>query len=335
MLDLKFIRENPELVREAARKKRNDLPLDELLALDERIRQNDKHIQDLQTALRSGSKDFRAATPEGKEDLRLRGQALKVEIDALKGSAKGDEDRLHDLLLRVPQIPDPSVPEGDGEDGNVPVAHWGTPPQFDFTPLDHVALMERHAMLDIERGARVAGNRSYILKNAGALLEFALLRFALDKVVAHGFTPLIVPALAREFALIGTGQFPAGREQIYSLPEDELFLVGTAEVSMTGMYAGEILPYADLPIKMVAQSPCFRREAGSFGQGCARRDARSPVHEGRAVRDLRRRSAALHGLAGDLAPQRRGDPAGPGAALQGAAGLHRRHGRWQGQDVRH
>jgi len=266
MLDLKFIRENPELVREAARKKRNDLPLDELLALDERVRQNDKHIQDLQTELRSGSKDFRAATPEGKEGLRLRGQALKVEIDALKGSAKGDEDRLHDLLLRVPQIPDPSVPEGDGEDGNVPVAHWGTPPQFEFTPLDHVALMEQHAMLDIERGARVAGNRSYILKNAGALLEFALLRFALDKVVAHGFTPLIVPALAREFALIGTGQFPAGREQIYSLPADELFLVGTAEVSMTGMYAGEILPYADLPIKMVAQSPCFRREAGNFGR---------------------------------------------------------------------
>lgn len=266
MLDLKFIRENPELVREAARKKRNDLPLDELLALDERIRQNDKHVQDLQTELRSGSKDFRAATPEGKEDLRLRGQALKVEIDALKGSAKGDEDRLHDLLLRVPQIPDPSVPEGDGEDGNVPVAHWGTPSQFEFTPLDHVALMERHAMLDTERGARVAGNRSYILKNAGALLEFALLRFALDKVVAHGFTPLIVPALAREFALIGTGQFPVGREQIYALPADELFLVGTAEVSMTGMYAGEILPYADLPIKMVAQSPCFRREAGSFGR---------------------------------------------------------------------
>jgi len=266
MLELKFIRENPELVREAARKKRNDLPLDELLALDERVRQDHQRIQDLQTELNSGSKGFRIATSEGKEELRLRGQALKAEIDALKGHVKGDEDRLHDLLLRVPQIPDPSVPEGDGEDGNVPIAHWGTPPQFEFTPLDHVALMERHAMLDTERGARVAGSRSYILKNAGALLELALLRFALDKVVAHGFMPLIVPALAREFALIGTGQFPAGRDQIYALPADDLFLVGTAEVSMTGMYAGEILAYADLPIKMVAQSPCFRREAGSFGR---------------------------------------------------------------------
>ena len=266
MLELKFIRENPELVREAARKKRNDLPLDELLALDERVRQDHQRIQDLQTELNSGSKGFRIATSEGKEELRLRGQALKAEIDALKGHVKGDEDRLHDLLLRVPQIPDPSVPEGDGEDGNVPIAYWGTPPQFEFTPLDHVALMERHAMLDTERGARVAGSRSYILKNAGALLEFALLRFALDKVVAHGFMPLIVPALVREFALIGTGQFPAGRDQIYALPADDLFLVGTAEVSMTGMYAGEILAYADLPIKMVAQSPCFRREAGSFGR---------------------------------------------------------------------
>ena len=266
MLELKFIRENPELVREAARKKRNDLPLDELLALDERVRQDHQRIQDLQTELNSGSKGFRIATSEGKEELRLRGQALRAEIDALKGHIKGDEDRLHDLLLRVPQIPDPSVPEGDGEDGNVPIAYWGTPPQFEFTPLDHVALMERHAMLDTERGARVAGSRSYILKNAGALLEFALLRFALDKVVAHGFMPLIVPALAREFALIGTGQFPAGRDQIYALPADDLFLVGTAEVSMTGMYADEILAYADLPIKMVAQSPCFRREAGSFGR---------------------------------------------------------------------
>jgi len=266
MLELKFIRENPELVREAARKKRNDLPLDELLALDERVRQDHQRIQDLQTELNSGSKGFRIATSEGKEELRLRGQALRAEIDALKGHIKGDEDRLHDLLLRVPQIPDPSVPEGDGEDGNVPIAYWGTPPQFEFTPLDHVALMERHAMLDTERGARVAGSRSYILKNAGALLEFALLRFALDKVVAHGFMPLIVPALVREFALIGTGQFPAGRDQIYALPADDLFLVGTAEVSMTGMYAGEILAYADLPIKMVAQSPCFRREAGSFGR---------------------------------------------------------------------
>jgi len=266
MLELKFIRENPELVREAARKKRNDLPLDELLALDERVRQDHQRIQDLQTELNSGSKGFRIATSEGKEELRLRGQALRAEIDALKGHIKGDEDRLHDLLLRVPQIPDPSVPEGDGEDGNVPIAYWGTPPQFEFTPLDHVALMERHAMLDTERGARVAGSRSYILKNAGALLEFALLRFALDKVVAHGFMPLIVPALVREFALIGTGQFPAGRDQIYALPADDLFLVGTAEVIMTGMYAGEILAYADLPIKMVAQSPCFRREAGSFGR---------------------------------------------------------------------
>jgi seryl-tRNA synthetase len=121
-------------------------------------------------------------------------------------------------------------------------------------------------MLDIERGARIAGSRSYILKNAGALLEFALMRFALDRITAKGFTPLIVPALAREFALIGTGQFPNGRDQIYELPKDDLFLVGTAEVSMTGMYAGEILPYTDLPIKMVAISPCFRREAGSFGR---------------------------------------------------------------------
>lgn len=266
MLDVKFIRENPDLVREAVRKKRSTLPLDELLALDAKVRQANQHIQELRQELNRRSKFVRDAAPDARPPLIAENRALGERIEGMEHASKADEDRLHELLLRVPNIPDPSVPEGSGEEENVPIKHWGMPPQFDFTPKDHVALMESLDMLDLERGAKVAGSRSYILKNAGALLEFALIRFALDRVVAHGFTPMIVPALAREFALVGTGQFPNGRDQIYGLPADDLFLVGTAEVSMTGMYTGEILSVEQLPITMVAVSPCFRREAGAYGR---------------------------------------------------------------------
>jgi seryl-tRNA synthetase len=267
MLDLKFIRENPEIVREAVRKKRSDLPLDELLDLDRQVMSERQAIQDIRERQNRVSKGVRtAATPEEKQALIAEGRALGDEISRRENELKAEDDRLQVLLLRVPNIPDDSVPEGSGEDENVAIRHWGEPPQFDFEPRDHVSLMERLDMLDVARGVRIAGNRSYVLRNAGALLEFALIRFALDKVRVKGFTPLIVPALSREAALVGTGQFPTGRDQIYELPKDDLFLVGTAEVSMTGMYAGEILAQSDLPIKMVAVSPCFRREAGSFGR---------------------------------------------------------------------
>jgi seryl-tRNA synthetase len=267
MLDLKFIRENQDIVREAIRKKRSDLPLDELLDLDRSVMQDRQLIQDLRETQNRVSKRVRdAATAEVKQALIAEGRSLGDDIAQRENQLKTTDEKLRELLLRVPNIPDDSVPEGSGEDENVAVRHWGEIPSFAFAPRDHVALMESLEMLDLARGARIAGNRSYILKNAGALLEFALLRFALDRITAKGFTPLIVPALAREASLVGTGQFPGGRDQIYELPADDLFLVGTAEVSMTGMYSGEILPYAALPIKMVAVSPCFRREAGNFGR---------------------------------------------------------------------
>jgi seryl-tRNA synthetase len=266
MLDLKFIRENPDVVREAIRKKRSTLVLDDLLALDQTVSRENQAIQDLREQQNRLSRSYSSASPAEREQLKARGKQLGDEIAERQNLLKEVEDRLHDLMLRVPNIPDESVPEGSSEEDNVVVRTWGQPPEFDFTPADHVTLMERLNMVDFERGRRVAGTRGYILKNAGALLEFALLRFALDRVMAKGFTPMIVPALTKELPLVGTGQFPNGRDQIYTIPADDLYLVGTAEVSMTGMYASEILPYSDLPIRMVAVSPCFRREAGSYGR---------------------------------------------------------------------
>ncbi len=266
MLDRQFIREHPDEVREAARKKRIDLDLDRLLALDRRDLDLQREVQSLNTESNDVSKRTGKASPEERAGLIERGRVIRERVNSIKDMQRALDEDLRALLLRVPNIPDPSVPEGADESENVEIERWGDPPRFDFAPLDHVALMERLGILDLERGAKVAGSRSYILKGAGALLEMALARFAIDRLVAKGFTPLIVPALTREAALIGTGQFPAHRDETYELPADGLFLAGTAEVAMTGMHEGEILPFDELPVRYVALSPCFRREAGSYGR---------------------------------------------------------------------
>jgi seryl-tRNA synthetase len=170
------------------------------------------------------------------------------------------------LLYLVPNIPDPSAPIGKDESDNVPIRWWGKIPAFDFEPRDHYTLMQELDMVDIERGVKIAGARSYILKNDAARLELALMNFAQDRMVRKGFTPLIVPAMAREFCFIGNGQFPKGRDQVYAIENDDTFLVGTAEVSITGMFKDEILKAEDLPMLFVAFCPCFRREAGTYGK---------------------------------------------------------------------
>jgi len=266
VLDRRFIREHPEEVRAAARAKRVGLDLDRLLELDTRDDDLNREEQELNRESNEVSKRTGKASPEERQALIERGRAIRARVGAIKELREALDEELRALLLRVPNIPDPSVPEGADESENVEVGRWGEPPGFDVAPLDHVALMERLGILDLERGAKVAGSRSYILKGAGALLEMALTRFAIDRLVAKGFTPLIVPALSREMALVGTGWFPTLRDQTYELRDEELFLAGTAEVAMTGMHEGEILPFEELPMRYVALSPCFRREAGSYGR---------------------------------------------------------------------
>src|SRR5215471_17807825 len=174
MLSRQFIREHPDEVREAARKKRVDLPLERLLALDARVEELKRELQDCREESNRVSRSIGQAAPDDRAAIRERGRVLREEIRVLEEDLRGLEAELYDLLLRVPNIPDPSVPEGADESANLPVKYWGEPPRFDFVPRDHVALMERLGILDIERGAKVAGSRSYILKGAGALLEMAL-----------------------------------------------------------------------------------------------------------------------------------------------------------------
>src|SRR5215469_1735976 len=268
MLDLAFIRENPDLIKEVARQRNTAVDVDALLEIDANLRETRRDAEELRAEQNRLSKAIREAGSdrEARETYIARGREVAAELKELEPRERQLESQLRELWLLVPNIPDPSVPEGKGEEDNVEVKRAGEPRRFDFQPLDHVTLMRESNMLDLERGVKVAGSRSYILKGDAVLLELALMQFAMSRVVNLGFTALSVPAMAKEYCFIGNSQFPRGREQTYSLPEDELFLVGTAEVSITGMHTGEILHEADLLLRYVAWSPCFRREAGTYGK---------------------------------------------------------------------
>jgi seryl-tRNA synthetase len=268
MLDLAFIREHPDLIREVARKRHAEFDLDGLLATDADLRDVRRRAEDLRAEQNRLSKQMHDVGGDhaARQELIAAGRNVANTLKDLEPRERELDSRLKNLMLLVPNIPDASVPEGAGEEDNVEIKRVGTPRQFDFEPLNHVDLMNGLDTLDLERAAKVAGSRSYILKGEAVFLELGLMQFALYHIVRKGFTPLSVPALAREYCFIGNGQFPRGREQTYSLPEDELFLVGTAEVSITGMHSGEILREQDLPIRYVGYSPCFRREAGTYGK---------------------------------------------------------------------
>ncbi len=268
MLDLAFVREHPDLIRDVARRRHADFDLDALLATDAELREVRTRAEELRAEQNRLSKHMRevGADREARERLIAEGRSAAATLKDLEPRERELDAHLHDLLLLVPNIPDASVPEGAGEEDNVEIKRVGTPREFDFEPLDHVTLMRGLDLLDLERAAKVSGSRSYILKGDAVLLELALMQLALYHIARKGFTPLSVPALAKEYCFIGNGQFPRGREQTYALPEDDLFLVGTAEVAITGMHTGEILREQDLPIRYVAYSPCFRREAGTYGK---------------------------------------------------------------------
>ncbi|HLG74797.1 MAG TPA: serine--tRNA ligase [Ktedonobacteraceae bacterium] len=270
MLDLAFIRSHPDIVKEAARVKNNSLDIDGLLALDQQVVALQREVEEARARQNQLSKGVQAATKEKNVELRnaliAEGKQLSEMIKEKEPLLNALQDERYQMLLLVPNIPDPSVPVGKDESDNVPFKYWGEPPTFDFPTLDHYDLMQRHDLVDIERAVKVAGSRSYVLKGDAARLEMALINFAMDRMARKGFTPLIVPAMARDFCFIGNGQFPKGRDQVYELKDQDLFLVGTAEVSITGMYKDEILKETDLPMKFVGYCPCFRQEAGTYGK---------------------------------------------------------------------
>lgn len=265
MLDIKFIRENRDIVKEAARKKHVQVDIDRLLEID------DKRKELLQSIEEGRAKQNEASTLITQADA-LKREELIGEMKTLKEGLTLQEEKLAELMkdwqllmVQVPNVPDMSVPEGDSDVENKEVRVWGEKRQFNFTPKAHYELMQDLSMADFERGAKVAGFRGYFLTGDGALLNFAVWKFAMDFFLGKGFTPIVAPSLVRREAFLGTGYLPQGEEDLYKTQDGD-YLAGTSEVGMMGYYMDEVLDASKLPVKFLGFSDCFRREAGSHGK---------------------------------------------------------------------
>src|SRR5712691_5454090 len=266
MLDRREIRENPDAVKAAVRAKGIDLDVDELLDLDRESRMLQHELDQAQARRKSSAKEFAKADDARRAELRADHAELEVQLKGLREQLAETTEKLHGLLLLTPTIPWEGAPVGPDESANVILRTVGTPPEFDFKPLDHVELLEKRGWADFTRARKVAGERAYALTSDLVLLERAVHSYALDLLMAKDFTLISVPSLVREEPLIGTGQFPAHREETYAITADDLYLAGTAEVALVGFHSGEILDHKRLPIRYAGISPCFRREAGSAGR---------------------------------------------------------------------
>lgn len=266
MIDLKFIRQNPDMIANAIKLKNLDLNLEHLLQLDIEVLNLKKQLQQLEEQKNLIAKQGSTQDPSKREQLLRSGKEIGQQISELKPQLKQLEQQLAQLLLLVPNIPAADAPIGEDEQANVVIKNVGQVPQFNFTPKDHVSLLQQHNWADLTRITQVSGSRSYALTNDMVLLELGLLRFALEKLQTKGFTLISVPSLAREFAFTGTGHFPTGKDQAYFIPTDELYLTGTSEVVLNALHHTDNLNEQDLPILYAGFSPCFRREAGSAGK---------------------------------------------------------------------
>jgi len=266
MLDKRFIRENPDAVQAAVRVKGIDLDVDELLHLDQAGRKLQHELDQAQARRKSSAKEYAQADEARRAALKTEHEELEGHLKSLRDQLAETNEKLQELLLLTPTIPWAGAPVGPDESANVTIRTWGTPPQFGFKPLDHVDLLEQRGWADFARARKVAGERAYTLMSDLVLLERAVHSYAIDLLRAKDFTIVSVPSLVRQEALIGTGMFPAHREEIYAIPADDLYLAGTAEVALVGFHSDEILDHKRLPLRYAGISPCFRREAGSAGR---------------------------------------------------------------------
>jgi seryl-tRNA synthetase len=268
VLDVKALRDDPEPFRLGLARRDEALAgdVDRLLELDERRRRLTTEVEVLRAEQNRVSKAVGSASGEERDRLIASVREVSDRLRALEPELAGAEDELRALLARIPNVPHESVPEGETDEDNDLLREVGEPRSFDFEPRDHVDLGEGLGLLDLERAAKVSGSRFAYLTGAAVLLEFALVRLCLDRLMPKGFVPVVPPVLVREEAMFGTGFFPTDEGMIYSIREDELYLVGTSEVSLAGLHQGEILDPETLPRRYVGFSTCFRREAGAHGK---------------------------------------------------------------------
>ena len=266
MLSLDFVKSNRADVERAIRDKGVNVDLDALLALDGESRALKTEIDTLRAERNAVSARFKDASPEEKADLGRQAKEAGARAGALENDLAEKQALVTEMHMRLPGVPWEGAPVGPDESFNTVIRTVGDVPQFDFEPLDHVALIEKNEWGDLSRITQVAGSRTYCLKGRLALLETKLMGWALSKIADAGFTPITVPAIARESAFLNQGQFPGHREETYQLPNDDLWLAGTAEVALTSLHSGEIIEADKLPVLYAGMSPCFRREAGSAGK---------------------------------------------------------------------
>jgi seryl-tRNA synthetase len=265
MLDIKFIRENKDIVQTGAKKKHIDINIDELISVDDERLAILKEVEEMRTKQNEVSQKIPQASNDEKETLLSEMSELKKELQEKEEKLKEVTTKWQQLMVQVPNIPDMSVPEGSSDEDNEELRLVGDKPNFDFEAKDHIQLMTDLDLADFERGTKISGFRGYVLKNEGALLQWAILQYVQNKIVEKGYKPMVVPSLVNRQTLIGTGYLPQGEEDLYKT-QDSDYLAGTAEVSTMYYHSDETLNKEDLPIKYVSYSPAFRREAGSHGK---------------------------------------------------------------------
>ncbi len=266
MLDIKFIRENLELVKLGAQKKHVKVDVDALLALDDRRRT----LLSLVEAKRAEQNRMSVGIVGARDEVER--QQMIAEMKLIKDELQKEEEELkevmskwQELMLQVPNIPDMSVPEGESDVSNVEIKKWGERTPFTFEPKSHTDIMTKLRMVDFDRGTKVHGFRGYYLMGDGARLSWAIWNYAQQFFLARGFDPLIVPSIVRKSNLYGTGHLPSDAEDVYSTQDND-YLIGTSEIPTMGFYSDEVLERTQLPVKWLAFSPCYRREAGSHGK---------------------------------------------------------------------
>ena len=265
MLDIKFIRENKEAVKEAAKKKHIDFDVEKLMEVDDLRRRILSRVEMKRAEQNVANNQIVNVTSEEREQILEKMKALKTELERDEEDLKAVMKDWQLLMLQVPNIPDGSVPAGEGEEDNVVRKTWGEKPKFDFEPKDHMELMTALNMVDFERGTKAHGFRGYFLKNSGAMLSWAIWNYARDFFLRKGFDLFIPPVILRKQHFYGTGHLPGDAEDIYQTQDGD-YLAGTAEVPMMAYHAEEVLEKKDLPKRYLAFSPCYRREAGSYSK---------------------------------------------------------------------
>ena len=259
MLDIKFIRENPELVRQAIANRQDSAPVDDILELDKQRRQKVGELDSLRQQRKALSKE--------REKAQEKGRALRAQIQEMEEEVRQLDERLEELLLQVPNVPQAEAPVGKGEEDNVKVRSWGEPRKFDFKPAPHWELGEKLGIIDFDRGVKLSGSRFYVLKGQGARLQRSLITFMLDlHIQEHGYQEIYPPYMVKREIMVGSGQLPKFADNIYHDEEDDLWFIGTAEIPVTNLHRDEILSKEDLPLYYVSYTACFRREKMSAGK---------------------------------------------------------------------